>query len=85
MKLMAQYHINRMNGVLRGIDLIRQSIEIRDQVASRIMYSQALALSGRFDEAMSELQTAELMDRRREYSQMIIKERKNIKEAREKP
>ena len=85
LKLMAQYHINRMNGVLRGIDLIRQSIEIRDQVASRIMYSQALALSGRFDEAMSELQTAELMDRRREYSQMIIKERKNIKEAREKP
>lgn len=85
LKLMAQYYINRMNDLPSGINFIRQSIEIRDQAASRIMYAQALALIGKFDEAMLELKISESLDIRQEYTSTIIRERKNIQEAREKP
>ncbi|MFT4268159.1 MAG: hypothetical protein QM586_13220 [Xenophilus sp.] len=80
-KLMAQYRINMMRDLPAGVDLIRQSIGIQDKAPSRIMYAQALAMSGKFDDALLELDRADALDGYHEFTPLILRERKNIQEA----
>ncbi|MFT4241110.1 MAG: hypothetical protein QM569_02395 [Acidovorax sp.] len=80
-KLMGNYLISGMNDLAGGVALIRQSIDLQDKASSRIMYAQALAMGGKFNAAMSELDEAERLDTRREQALFIERERKNIKEA----
>lgn len=85
LKLAARYLIGQFNDFQRGVDLIRQAIEVHDGVATRIMYAQAIAMAGNYGQAMSELDVASSMDGLREYSSMIARERKNIQKALENP
>ena len=81
LKLMAQYSINGMHDLPGGAALIGQSIALEDKASSRIMYAQALAMGGKFTDAMLELDKAELLDSRAEYTPRIARERANIQEA----
>lgn len=85
LKLIAQYRINRMHDLPGGTNLIKKAIDINDTVASRIMYAQALAMSGRFDLALDELNKATIMDSHLEYRANILNERSNILEKMENP
>lgn len=81
LKLIAQYQINRIRDLSAGINFIRQSIDVQDKAPSRIMLAQALAIGGRFDEALSQLEQAEMMDERRAFVPKIARERSNIRSA----
>lgn len=85
LKLIAQYRINRMHDLSGGLIFIKKAIDINDTAASRIMYAQALAMSGRVDLALAELDRAEIMDVRFEYRVNILKERSNILEKAGRP
>lgn len=78
LKLMAQYQINKMDDLGKGIELIEKSIETDDSPASYIMYAQALAMNGDLKNALTELEKARERDRRNEYATLIEKERENI-------
>lgn len=81
LKLIAKYRISSMDDLEGGINLIKQSIQLQDKMASRIMYAQALAMNGDFKQALQELNQLEMMDNRREYARMISLERENIQKA----
>lgn len=80
-KLTAQYYINRYNDLDKGIDLIVQALKLSDRASTRIMYAQALALQGKFQEALGQLDTAELRDKDVLLHRQIELERQNIREA----
>lgn len=81
LKLMAQYKINLLEDLVGGTELIARAIRTQDRAETRIMYAQALAMGGKFDEALLELKHAEALDRRHAQALKIERERKSIAEA----
>jgi hypothetical protein len=80
-KLLAQYYINKYNDLPKGTLLIRKAIDIDDQAPSRLMYAQALAMQGRFADALGQLDEAEKLDRKRVHARQIGEERKMMRQA----
>jgi len=81
LKLKAQYEINRMDGLTHGTELIRQSIEVLDAAPSRIMLAQALAMQGKYNDALIQLHKADELDAPGIYRKRIVRERENIQAA----
>lgn len=81
LKLSAQYRINVLKDWGTGVALISEAIHVDDTIASRLMYAQALAMTGRFDDALSQLQQADKMDRHKMFAARIRRERENIEAA----
>lgn len=81
-KLLAQYYINKYNDLPGGTQLIRKAIDVDDQASSRIMYAQALAMQGKFKEALEQLDAAGLRDYSAAYRRQIERERDSIEQAR---
>lgn len=75
-KIIAQYYINKFNDLERGALLISRAISISDDPSSRIMHAQALALQGKFVEALGELDEAQTGDKKGVYRSRINDERR---------
>jgi len=78
LKLQAQYEINRMDDLPKGVELMRQSIAVRDKAPSRLMLAQGLAMQGKYSESLSELGRAATMDQHGVLRQRIERERLNV-------
>lgn len=74
-KFLAQYYINRMNDLDKGIEFIAEAALTSDSAATRIMYAQALGLQGRFADAHSQLDRAVALDTLAVQSARIERER----------
>lgn len=81
MKLEAQYRINRFGDLKEGTRLIDQASRINDIAPTRVMYAQALAFQGKFNEALAQLNIADSLDTNGSSRARIERERSNIAEA----
>lgn len=80
-KLEAQYQINRFGDLAEGVRLIEKASQMNDIAPTRIMYAQALALQGKFRQALFQLDIAGSLDTNGTSRPRIERERSNIAAA----
>lgn len=80
-KYVAQYNINRIGDLARGVELMEKALMTYDSAGTRIMYAQALGLQGRFLEAQAQLDRADVLDGSAIYRRRIARERDSIGKA----
>ncbi|HYP82880.1 hypothetical protein [Variovorax sp.] len=81
LKLQAQYRINQEKDMAAGEALILESIRVKDDPSTRIMYAQSLGLQEKYNEGLAQLDKAQSMDRLGAYRRQIDLEREAMRRA----